>query len=72
MCNTAEPESGERQTVNRNESKKAGDGDSWQHTKIFPNRVKADFEPTILASATESHLQAVAEVSGFSARQCED
>ena len=28
MCNTAEPESGERQTVNRNESKKAGDGDS--------------------------------------------
>ncbi len=62
MRDTADPESGQRYTVKRYESEKAGDGDSWQHTKITLKPVNADFESIILTGADEGELQVVAEV----------
>ena len=52
----------ERYTVKRYESEKAGDADSWQHTKITLNPVNADFEPIIVTGTDEGQLQVVAEV----------
>ena len=62
MRDAADPESGERYTVKRYESEKAGDGDSWQHTKITLSPVNSDFEPIVLTGADEGSLQVVAEV----------
>ena len=62
MRDAADPESGERYTVKRYESEKAGDGDSWRHTKITLNPVNADFEPIVLTGTDEGSLQVVAEV----------
>ena len=62
MRDAADPESGERYTVKRYESEKAGDGDSWQHTRITLSPVNADFEPIVLTGADEGSLQVVAEV----------
>ena len=62
MRDTADPESGQRYTVKRYESEKAGDGDSWQHTKITLKPVNAAFEPIILTGTDEGELQVVAEV----------
>ena len=62
MRDAADPESGERYTVKRYESEKAGDEDSWQHTKITLKPVNADFEPIILTGEDEGELQVVAEV----------
>ena len=62
MRDAADPESGERYTVKRYESEKAGDGDSWRHTKITLKPVNADFEPIVLNAADEGSLQVIAEV----------
>ena len=62
MRDATDPESGERYTVKRYQSEKAGDGDAWQHTKITLHPVNADFEPMILTGADEGELQVVAEV----------
>ena len=62
MRDAADPESGERYTVKRYKSEKAGDGDSWRHTKIILNPVNADFEPIILTGTDEGPLQVIAEV----------
>ena len=62
MRDAADPESGERYTVKRYESEKAGGEDSWQHTKITLKPVNADFEPIILTGEDEGELQVVAEV----------
>ena len=62
MRDAADPESGERYTVKRYESEKAGDGDSWLHTRITLSPVNPDFEPIVLASADEGSLQVIAEV----------
>ena len=62
MRDAADAESGERYTVKRYESEKAGDGDSWQHTTITLHPVNTDFEPIVLTGADEGSLQVVAEV----------
>ena len=62
MRDAADPESGERYTVKRYESEKAGDGDSWQHTRITLKPVNADFKPIVLTDADEGSLEVVAEV----------
>ena len=62
MRDAADPESGQRYTVKRYESEKAGDGDSWRHTKITLKPVNAEFEPIILTGADDGELQVVAEV----------
>ena len=61
MRDDADPETGERYTVKRYTSEKAGDGDSWQHTKITLSPVNPDFEPIVLTGADEGSLQVVAE-----------
>ena len=62
LRDAADPESGERYTVKRYESERAGDGGSWRHTKITLNPVNADFEPNVLTGTDEGSLQVVAEV----------
>ena len=62
MRDGADPESGERYTVKRYESEKAGDGDAWQHATITLHPVNADFEPIVLTGVDEGSLQVVAEV----------
>ena len=62
MRDAADPESGERYTVKRYESEKAGDGDSWQHTRITLRPLNPDFEPIVLTGADEGSLKVVAEV----------
>ena len=52
----------EPQPEERYVSEKAGDGDSWQHTKITLKPVNADFEPIVLTGTDEGSLQVVAEV----------
>ena len=62
MRDAAGPESGERYTVKRCASEKAGDGDSWQHTKITLEPLNPDFEPIVPTGADEGSLGVVAEV----------
>ena len=62
MRDGADPESGERYTVKRYESEKAGDGDAWRHTTITLHPVNTDFEPIVLTGEDEEPLQVVAEV----------
>ena len=62
MRDAADPESGERYTVKRYESEKAGDEDSWRHTRITLNPVNPDFEPIMPTGAGERSPQVVAEV----------
>ena len=62
MRDAADPESGERYTVKRYESEKAGDEGSWRHTKIALKPLNPDFEPIVLTSTDEGALRVVAEV----------
>ena len=63
MRDTADPESGERYTVKRYESKKSDDGDSWHHTKIILKPINPDFEPIVLTGTDkEGPLQVIAEL----------
>jgi len=61
LRDATDPESGERYTVKRYESKKAQDGDLWRHTTITLKPVNPDFMPIILTTADEGQLQVVAE-----------
>ena len=62
LRDVADPESGERYTVKRYESEKAGDGNSWRHTTITLKPANPDFEPIILTGTDEESLKVVAEV----------
>ena len=62
MRDTADPENGQRYTVKRYESEKAGDGTSWRHREIRLKPVNPDYEPIILTSADEGALKVIAEV----------
>ena len=62
MNDASDPESGQRYTVKRYHSEKAGNGDTWRHTKITLKPANADFEPIILTGAEEGQLQVIAEV----------
>ena len=62
MRDATDPESGQRYTVKRYQSEKAGDGDSWRHTKITLRPVNRDFAPIVLTGAEEGQLQVIAEV----------
>ena len=62
MLDGTDPENGQRYTVKRYESVKAGDGTSWHHTEIRLRPVNPDYEPIILTNADEGTLEVVAEV----------
>ncbi len=57
-----DPATGQRYTVKRYESEKAGDGDGWRHTKIALKPINPEFEPIVLTGADEGQLQVIAEV----------
>lgn len=48
--------------MDRGFSEKAGDGDSWQHTKITLHPINPDFEPIVLTGVDEGSLEVAAEV----------
>lgn len=56
-----DPETGERYTVKRYESKKAQDGDSWRHARITLKPVNTDSAPIVLTVAEEGEVQVIAE-----------
>jgi SOS-response transcriptional repressor LexA len=58
----ADPESGERYTVKRYESKKADDADgSWRHVVITLHPLNREFEPIELAADDEGAVAVIAE-----------
>ena len=57
-----DPETGGRYTLKRYESKKVGDGDSWQHTEITLKPINPEFEPIVLTHADEGEVEVVAEL----------
>jgi len=61
LRDTTDPETGERYTVKRYESEKAGDGDTWRHTKIILKPINPDFQPITLTGEEEGRLQVIAE-----------
>ena len=62
MRDEPDPESGERYTVKRYESEKAGVAGSWRHTRIVLKPVNPDFDPIVLTGAEEGSLRVIAEV----------
>ncbi len=63
MREATDPESGERYTVKRYESEKAGTGDSWQHTRISLKPINADFAPIVLTGSDDHDVQELAVVA---------
>lgn len=57
-----DPETGERYTVKRYESRKAADGEMWRHETIILKPNNPDFKPIELINAEEGTLKVVAEV----------
>jgi SOS-response transcriptional repressor LexA len=57
-----DPETGERYTVKRYESKKAAQGDSWRHERITLKPVNPDFTPIVFDDAEEGDLKVIAEL----------
>ena len=57
-----DPETGGRYTLKRYESKKVGDGDSWQHKEITLKPINPEFEPIVLTHADEGEVAVVAEL----------
>jgi len=62
LRDATDPETGQRYTVKRYESKKAKAGDSWRHTRIILKPVNPDFQPIVLTGADEGQLQVIAEL----------
>ncbi len=62
MRDASDPESGERYTVKRYDSKKSGEGSSWRHTKITLKPINPDFEPIVLTVSDDRDSQVIAEV----------
>jgi type I restriction enzyme R subunit len=62
LRDATDPETGQRYTVKRYESKKEKHGDSWRHTRINLKPLNPDFQPIVLTGADEQQLQVVAEL----------
>ena len=48
--------------MKRYESKKAGNADSWRHTKITLKPANPDYEPIVLTDVEEDAVRVVAEL----------
>ncbi len=62
LRDATDPDTGERFTVKRYESKKAKAGDTWRHEKITLKPINPDFKPIILTGSDEGQLQVSAEL----------
>ena len=58
-----DPETGQRYTVKRYDSEKAGDADgAWRHRSVTLSPLNLDYEPIVVAVDDEADIQVVAEV----------
>jgi len=62
LRDATDPETGERYTVKRYESKKTQDGNAWRHTTITLNPLNPDFKPITLTGTDDGELQVIAEL----------
>ena len=63
LRSATDPETGQRYTLKRYKSEKAGTDDgSWHHVKITLEPVNPDFEPIVLTGAEEGEIRVVAEL----------
>jgi len=62
LRDATDPETGQRYTVKRYESKKAKRGDSWHHERITLKPVNPDFESIVLTDTVEDQVKVVAEL----------
>ncbi|HYK88582.1 MAG TPA: S24 family peptidase [Acidobacteriota bacterium] len=62
LRDAVDPETGERYTVKRYESKKAKRGDAWRHARITLKPLNPDFRAIELTSSMEGEVQVVAEL----------
>lgn len=62
LRDAVDPETGERYTVKRYESRKAGVGDSWRHERILLRPVNPEFEAIVLVDVEPEGVRVIAEV----------
>jgi type I restriction enzyme, R subunit len=62
LRDATDSETGERYTVKRYESEKAGRGDDWRHERIILKPLNRDFDPIVLTGAQKEELQVIAEL----------
>ena len=59
---TVDLETGARYTIERYQSERVSDGDTWRHEKITLNPVNPEFDPIVISGADEGELTVVAEL----------
>ncbi|GAB4243790.1 MAG: hypothetical protein Kow00129_03160 [Thermoleophilia bacterium] len=57
-----DPETGERYTIKRYESRKQAAEDAWRHERIFLKPANPGFDPIVLTGDDEGQLRVVAEL----------
>lgn len=62
LRDTNDPETGQRYTVKRYESKKTRQGDNWRQAKVTLKPVNPDFKAIVISGVDEANLQVVAEL----------
>jgi len=62
LRDATDPETGERYTVKRYQSKKTAKGDTWQHERITLEPLNPEFEPIVLEGKDEAELKVIAEL----------
>jgi len=62
LCDSTDPESGERYTVKRYESTKTRDGDTWMHTRINLKPVNREYEAIVLIGDGTESVKVMAEL----------
>ena len=57
-----DPESGERYTIKRYESKKIEEDDSWRHVEVILRPVNPEFNSIVFTKSGDNELQVIAEL----------
>ena len=62
LRDAVDPETGQRYTVKRYESEKAGDADGgWRHVSVTLSPLNPEYEPIVVAVEDEADMQVIAE-----------
>lgn len=62
LLDSVDPETGQRYTVKRYESRKSGNGDSWHHETITLRPLNPAFQPIVLQPGDEERVTVIAAV----------
>jgi SOS-response transcriptional repressor LexA len=62
LRDATDADTGQRYTVKRYDSRKAGKGNSWQHERITLKPVNPDFEALVLSDTSAGNVQVIAEL----------